>query len=130
MSDTNMPAEPMADPKQVKLLKIKTNILKRNMADFSSYQAEEATLKQQLQAMVEQGAEPFRVRYQEQLVQETTDTLDTCMPRVEQALIDLQNVLGTFEEKQGQMMDLLKLTSEWEAAQNQVEKAESFVEQA
>ena len=83
MSDTNMPAEPMADPKQVKLLKIKTNILKRNMADFSSYQAEEATLKQQLQAMVEQGAEPFRVRYQEQLVQETTDTLDTCMPRVE-----------------------------------------------
>ena len=66
--------------------------------------------------MIQEGAEEFRIRYQKLLIDETTDTLQTCMPRIEDALMDLQNIVAIYEEKPGSSLNLLKLTSEWEQA--------------
>ena len=50
-------AEPMIDRQEVRLLQIKTSVLKRNMIELVSYQAEETVLKQKLQSMITQGAD-------------------------------------------------------------------------
>ena len=119
--------EHSADQNQVRQLRIKAGVLKRNLKDFTSYKAEEAQLKAQLGQMEEAGKAEKYLRHQAMLIAETSDVLGTCMPRIEEAMADLENLLATYEEKPGEGFDLLKLTPEWVGAVNQIEEAKAFV---
>lgn len=102
--------EKKADKNQVRQLKIKTGSLKRNMKDFTSYQNEEKALREKLEKMKDEGKDEYDIKKMQEQIQETFETLVTCKPRIEASIDDLENVIATYEEKPGELLDLLKLT--------------------
>ena len=119
----------VADKNQVRLLKIKTSIVRRIMKDFTSYKNEEGTLKEKLEKMKEdESKDEYDVKKMMEQVQETTDTLVQCKPRIESAMDDLEQVIATQEEKPGEMLDILKESTEWAQADSIIAEAKAFVD--
>ena len=61
-------------------------------------------------------------------INETIQTLVLCKPRIDSSMDDLENVMATYEEKPGEMFDLLKQTEEWNRAQSVFAEAKAFVD--
>ena len=51
-----------------------------------------------------------------------------CKPRIENAIDDLEQVIATYEEKPGEMFDILKETEEWQQAEAILAEAKAFVD--
>ena len=120
--------EKKADKNQVRQLKIKTGSLKRNMKDYTSYKNEEKALQEKLEKMKDEGKDEHDIKKMQEQIMETTETLATCKPRIDGAIDDLDNLIATYEEKPGELLDLLKATPEWEQAHSQIAEAKAFVE--
>ena len=117
-----------ADKNHMRQLKIKTGILRRNMKDFTSYKKEETSLREKVEQAKEDGKEAHDISKMMEHVQETSDTLVGCKPRIENAMDDLENVMATYEDKPGEMFDLLKETEEWKQAEALCAEGKAFVE--
>ena len=113
----------VADKNQVRQLKIKAGSVKRNMKDFTSYKKEETMLKEKLEKMKEEGKDEYDLKKMMEQIQETTDTLVQCKPRIEAAMDELENIMATYEDKPGEMLDLLKETPEWQQALSAIAEA-------
>ena len=119
----------MADKAQVRQLKIKTGILKRNIKDHNSYKMEEGKLQEKLAAWITEGKDEHDIKKMQEQVTETLETLATCKPRIEAAIDDLENVLATFEElPDGEPKTLLKEAPEWSQAEAAIAEAKAFVD--
>ena len=64
----------------------------------------------------------------QECITETSETLVTCKPRIEQAIDDLENIMATYQEEDAERFDLLKETEEWKAAEVMVVEAKAFAE--
>ena len=51
-----------------------------------------------------------------------------CKPRIESAMDDLEQVMATYEDKEGEMLDILKQTTEWQQADSIIAEAKAFVD--
>ena len=119
----------MADKAQVRQLKIKTGVLKRNIKDHNSYKTEEGKLQEKLAAWITEGKDEYDIKKLQEQVTETAETLATCKPRIEAAIDDLENVLATFEElPDGEPKTLLKEAPEWSQAEAAIAEAKAFVD--
>mmetsp|Transcript_16400 Transcript_16400/g.25343 ORF Transcript_16400/g.25343 Transcript_16400/m.25343 type:complete len:123 (-) Transcript_16400:45-413(-) len=118
----------MADVKQVRQIKIKTGSLKRNMKDYTSYKNEEQSLQEKLSLMQTEGKDEHDIRKMQEQVQETSETLATCKPRIENAIDDLESCIATFTEQGGESLAPLKETEEWQQAEAVITEAKAFVE--
>ena len=104
----------MADKNQVRQLKIKTGIVKRNMKDYTSYKKEEGLLQDKLSQMQEEGKDEYDIKKMQEQIAETSETLATCKPRIESAVDDLEQVVATYNElPDGEAKTLLLETEEW-----------------
>ena len=118
----------MADKNSLRNLKIKTNVVKRNMKDFTSYKAEESKLNETLTKMIEEGKDEHDVKQCQECITETSETLATCKPRIEGAKDDLENAIATYEEGDADAFALLKESDEWAQAQAVAAEATAFIE--
>ena len=118
----------MADKAKVRQLKIKTGSLRRNMKDYTSYKKEEAQLQAKVEKMKDEGKDEYDIKKMQEQVQETTETLLQCKPRIENAIDDLENLIATYEEDQGEMLNILKETTEWQQAEATIAEAKAFVD--
>ena len=78
------------------------------MKDFNSYKSEETQLKEKMEKAREEGRDEHDIKAMMQGIQETTDTLVQCKPRIQAALDDLENLIATYEEKPGDLFDALQ----------------------
>ena len=118
----------MADKNSVKQLKIKTGILRRTMKDHTSYKKEETQLNEKLQKMIEEGKEEHDIMAQQKCISETTETLATCKPRIQNAIDDLENTIATFNEQEGELITALKDTQEWSLGESTLAEGKAFIE--
>eukprot|EP00355_Strombidium_rassoulzadegani_P008252 CAMPEP_0168615386 /NCGR_PEP_ID=MMETSP0449_2-20121227/4478_1 /TAXON_ID=1082188 /ORGANISM="Strombidium rassoulzadegani, Strain ras09" /LENGTH=68 /DNA_ID=CAMNT_0008656125 /DNA_START=158 /DNA_END=364 /DNA_ORIENTATION=+ len=65
--------------------------------------------------MQEEGKEEHDIKKMQEQVAETSETLATCKPRIEAALDDLENLVATYAEEEGEQLEALKETEEWGA---------------
>ena len=118
-----------ADKNQTRQLKIKAGVVRRCMKDFTSYKKEEGLLKEKYEKARDEGnSDAHDLNKMMEHVQETSDTLVTCKPRIENAIDELENVMATYEEKPGEMFDILKTTEEWQQAEAIIAEGKAFVE--
>ena len=79
-------------------LKIKTGTVNRCVKDYKSYQKEENQLNEKLQKMIEEGKDEYDIKKMQEQVTETSETLATCKPRIQNAIDDLENLKATYDE--------------------------------
>ena len=81
--------------------------------------------------MQEAGADEYDIKKMNEGLNETSEVLATCRPRIDNALEDLENLIGTYTDG-GQLgeegLALLKATPEWSAAEAMIEEAKIFVD--
>ena len=98
------------------------------MKDYTSYKKEEAQLQAKVEKMKDEGKDEYDIKKMQEQVQETTETLLQCKPRIENAIDDLENLIATYEEDQGEMLNILKETTEWQQAEATIAEAKAFVD--
>ena len=118
-----------ADKNQVRQLKIKTGTLNRCVKDYKSYKKEETQLNEKLQQMVLDGKDEYDVKKMQEQVSETSETLATCKPRIQNALDDLENLRATYDElPDGEAKQALMETAEWTASETAIAEGKAFLE--
>lgn len=118
-----------ADKNQVRQLKIKTGSLNRCVKDYKSYQKEETQLNDKLQKMIEEGKDEYDIKKMQEQVAETSQTLATCKPRIQNALDDLENLKATYDElPDGETKQALMEVPEWAASETAIAEAKAFLE--
>ena len=104
----------MADKGSLRQIKIKTGSLKRNMKDYTSYKSEEAKLQEKLEKMKEEEKDEYDIKKMQEQIQETSETLVTCKPRIDAAIDDREGCLALFDDApDGEAKTLLKEAPEW-----------------
>ena len=99
------------------------------MKDYSSYKNEETQLNQKLEQMISDGKDEYDIKKMQEQITETSETLATCYPRIQNALDDLENVKATYDElPAGDAKSALLATPEWTAAETQIAEAQAFLE--
>ena len=93
-----MTDEVQADKNAVRQLKIKTGTLKRQLKDYTFYKKEEGQLQEKLQQMSQSGADSHDINKMTESVNETTEVLSTCKPRIDTAMEDLEGLLATYTD--------------------------------
>ena len=130
--DTKMEEEPAwtLDNTNLRSLKIKIGVLKRNMKDFTSYKKEEGLLVEKVEKAKEEQKDEHDIKKMMEGVQETSETLALCKPRIETALDDLENLMATIEESiKEENQEALKQVPEWQQTESICKEAKTFVDQ-
>ena len=79
--------------------------------------------------MTEEGKDEYDIKKMQEQIVETSETLATCKPRIQNALDDLENLFGTYEEMpDSEAKQALKDAAEWQAAETQIAEAKAFLE--
>ena len=60
--------------------------------------------------MIQEGKEEHDIMAMQGQITETTETLATCKPRIQNAIDDLENTIATFNEQEGDSLTALKDT--------------------
>ena len=119
----------MADKGQVRDLKIKTGTVKRNVKDHASYSKEKVMLEDKRQKMIDEEKDVHDIKKKEEEIAETDVVILQCIPRIEAAIDALENAMATYEEQpSAEMLENLKATPEWEAANVQITEAKAFLD--
>ena len=74
------------------------------------------------------GNEEVDIKKMQEQITETSSVLAQCKPRIDQAIEDLENCVGTYEEAEGEAIDLLKETEDWQQAQSILAEGKAFVD--
>uniref|UniRef100_A0A0D6R2Z8 Tubulin-specific chaperone A n=1 Tax=Araucaria cunninghamii TaxID=56994 RepID=A0A0D6R2Z8_ARACU len=82
----------------LKTLKIKTGTCKRVLKELHSYDKEVDREAAKTAAMKENGADPYDLKQQENVLAESRMMIPDCRKRLEAALGDLQGMLAQLEE--------------------------------
>ncbi|PON92006.1 Tubulin binding cofactor A [Trema orientale] len=94
-------------------LKIKTSTCKRIVKELHSYEKEVETEAAKTAKMKENGADPYDLRQQENVLAESRMMIPDCRKRLESSLADLKATLAELEElnqKEGQEIEDARTT--------------------
>lgn len=106
----------MADPR-LRIIKIKTGVVKRLAKEKLSYEKEADNQKNRVQRMKQDGKDEYDIKKQEEVLQESLMMVPDCQRRLVKAFDDLKSILESEAE--------LKETEEYIAAHNILEEAKA-----
>ncbi|CAH8385743.1 unnamed protein product [Eruca vesicaria subsp. sativa] len=94
----------------IRNLKIKTSTCKRIVKELRSYEKEVEREAAKTAAMKDNGADPYDLKQQENVLGESRMMIPDCHKRLESALADLKSTLAELEEKEGPEVEDAKKT--------------------
>ena len=111
------------DAQQARQLKIKCGALTRTMKDHASYNNEKSAQEAKVEAvraaqaaLPDEEKDPNAVNRAQAELAETAAVIPTIVVKIETYLGDLEGVMATIEDAQGDNMEAIKETDEWKAA--------------
>jgi|TARA_B110001450_G_C17344152_1_gene368734 hypothetical protein len=86
-------------------------------------------LEDKRQKMIDEEKDVHDIKKKEEEIAETDVVILQCIPRIEAAIDALENAMATYEEQpSAEMLENLKATPEWEAANVQITEAKAFLD--
>ncbi|XP_012339990.1 tubulin-specific chaperone A isoform X3 [Apis florea] len=116
----------MSDPR-IRILKIKTGVVKRLAKEKITYEKEAAQQRERIQKLKEQDKDGYDIKKQEEVLQESLMMVPDCQRRLAKAFEELKKILDT-EQDLKEIEDYIEAEKILQEAQAQLPKEGEIME--
>ncbi|XP_006612709.1 tubulin-specific chaperone A [Apis laboriosa] len=116
----------MSDPR-IRILKIKTGVVKRLAKEKITYEKEAAQQRERIQKLKEQDKDGYDIKKQEEVLQESLMMVPDCQRRLAKAFEELKKILDT-EQDLKEIEDYIEAEKILQEAEAQLPKEGEIME--
>lgn len=116
----------MSDPR-IRILKIKTGVVKRLAKEKVTYEKEAAQQRERIQKLKEQDKDGYDIKKQEEVLQESLMMVPDCQRRLFKAFEELKKILDS-EQDLKETEDYIEAEKVLQEAETQLPKEGEFME--
>ncbi|KAG6801712.1 tubulin-specific chaperone A [Apis cerana] len=116
----------MSDPR-IRILKIKTGVVKRLAKEKVTYEKEAAQQRERIQKLKEQDKDGYDIKKQEEVLQESLMMVPDCQRRLAKAFEELKKILDT-EQDLKEIEDYIEAEKILQEAEAQLPKEGEIME--